>query len=41
MNLLHATKKKAIINSQVLTFAMENGLKYTLPENAKVYRVKE
>lgn len=41
MNLLHVTKKGAILNNQVLTFARENGLDYTLPVNATIYSTGE
>jgi UDP-N-acetylmuramoylalanine--D-glutamate ligase len=41
MNLLHTTKKGAILNNQVLTFASENGLDYILPSNTKVYSTSD
>lgn len=37
MNLIHGTKKQAIINQQVVTFAQQNSLQITVSENSRIF----
>lgn len=37
MNLIHSTKKQAIINQQVVTFAQQNSLQITVSENCRIF----